>query len=50
MIYPCICKSTQQDKLHGKGRRVWNKTKPTDQYRCTVCKTEKLIKVEKEKE
>ena len=40
MILKCSCKNEHQDKLHGKGRRVHNKT-AKGSYRCTVCKTEK---------
>lgn len=39
MIVNCTCNHEAQDLLHGKGRRVANKTKQTnpDKYRCTVC-------------
>jgi len=45
-IKKCTCKHDGQDKLHGKGMRVHNKTKigkgSTEvKYRCTVCKTER---------
>jgi len=40
-IGTCICTHKQQDKLHGKFRRVMNKTKKLSGteylYRCTVC-------------
>lgn len=41
------CDHPGQDKLHGKGRRVFNRTKQTSKdsnvYRCTVCGKEKNI-------
>lgn len=40
-IKSCTCSNIQQDKIHGVGNRVFNKTakKSGDsvQYRCTVC-------------
>lgn len=41
MILPCTCIHAEQDKLHGKGRRVHNETKTS--ARCTVCKNEKPL-------
>lgn len=45
MIINCNCKHESQDKLHGKGRRVFNKTRKTAGttpiYRCSVCSKEK---------
>ena len=35
MIYPCKCNHEVQDKMYGKGRRVYNIGK-TDK-KCTVC-------------
>jgi len=35
MIYPCTCTHEYQDKLYGKGRRVYNIGK-THKH-CTVC-------------
>ena len=43
MIMKCSCKHKQQDKLHGKGNRVFNKTMKLNTYRCTVCLKEKMI-------
>ena len=46
MIHPCSkqCKSEFQDKLYGKGRRVFNQAKSgipgVTKLRCTVCKNE----------
>lgn len=40
MISTCTCTHKGQDKIHGKGRRVHNKTN-NEGYRCTVCKNEK---------
>jgi hypothetical protein len=41
MILKCDCNNLLQDKIHGKGKRVCNKTaKSTTTYRCTVCKKE----------
>ena len=34
-IFLCTCKHEGQDKIHGKGRRVFNEGKGT--YTCTVC-------------
>lgn len=43
MILRCVCSHEQQDQLHGKGMRVFNKCagKRVDIYRCTVCNAEK---------
>ena len=35
MILPCTCTHEAQDKIHGKGRRVWNVGKT--HRKCTVC-------------
>lgn len=49
IILSCKCPHDGQDKLHGKQRRVFNKTskdiagKPV--WRCTVCETEKTTEV-----
>ena len=37
-IKKCTCKSTFQDKLHGKGKRVHNELAHNKGLRCTVCK------------
>ena len=47
MVRKCTCASSQQDKLHGKGNRVHNRTKQANQeserrWRCTSCKKESL--------
>ena len=39
MISSCTCKHKEQDKLHGKGNRVFNQG--TKEYRCTVCGNKK---------
>lgn len=48
MISNCDCKNEQQDRLHGKGQRVFNKLAKSSadaQYgRCTVCNKEKVIR------
>ncbi len=39
-IQNCSCKSEQQDKLHGKSKRVWNPLQTKGKftgYKCTVC-------------
>jgi len=38
-IAPCTCKHEYQDKLYGKGMRVWTRggTVPQPQNTCTVC-------------
>ena len=33
----CSCKHEQQDKIHGKGNRVFNWSFKGDAGRCTVC-------------
>lgn len=52
MIVVCSepkCKSPEQDRLYGTGRRVHNETAKTTSsvgrvvVRCTVCKTEKEV-------
>lgn len=43
MIRQCKCEHKSQDKLHGKGNRVYNRCKDqgtTKVYRCTVCSKE----------
>ena len=35
----CFCKHEVQDKKHGKGIRIFNKT--TKGYRCTACGRDK---------
>ena len=43
-IKKCVCKNKGQDKLHGVGMRVMNKThkdKAGTSHRCTVCGVEK---------
>ncbi len=45
MISNCTCEHEAQDRIHGKGKRVFNSTLkgkagPTV-YRCTVCLKEK---------
>jgi hypothetical protein len=45
MILGCKCKHDEQDRLHGKGKRVHNKTLKGSKmnkatYRCTVCVSE----------
>jgi hypothetical protein len=42
MILSCICESAAQDKLNGRGKRVYNQKKRVpgiskDSYSCTVC-------------
>lgn len=38
MILNCNCKNEYQDKQHGKGKRIFNEMKKTDNlYKCTVC-------------
>ena len=41
MILKCTCKHKEQDELHGKGKRVFNKT--TNGYKCTVCLRETKV-------
>lgn len=36
-IRKCSCSNVMQDKLHGAGRRVMNKTAQSGVWRCTVC-------------
>jgi hypothetical protein len=40
MILNCKCNHVSQDTIHGKSKRVHNKT-GKDTYRCTVCGNEK---------
>ncbi len=49
MIIKHTCSHKGQDKLHGKGMRVFNKTEKSkrndvDVYRCTVCLAEIEVK------
>lgn len=40
IIKECSCEHEEQDKLHGKGKRVFNvlqKDKNSNNARCTVC-------------
>ena len=38
----CTCEHGFQDSEYGKGKRVFNKvTKDEDNWRCTVCKSER---------
>lgn len=46
IILYCSCSNKEQDTIHGPGRRVFNKTKTLNEWRCTVCKA---VKVEKPK-
>ena len=39
-ILKCTCTHPDQDRLHGKGYRVHNRTKEA-KYRCTVCLKER---------
>lgn len=44
MILKCSCQHAAQDKLHGPGRRVHNKSKDGSggiKWRCTICKKER---------
>lgn len=41
MIANCTCSHEYQDKLYGKGKRVFNAGKAV--YRCTVCKSVKPL-------
>lgn len=47
IIKQCTYSNEGQDKLHGKGKRVWNETKKGNDkqkvYRCTVCNQEKMF-------
>ena len=36
-IMACDCQHESQDKLYGKGMRLWNQLGDSDSYRCTVC-------------
>ena len=42
-VMACNCVNQHQDKIHGVGKRVFNRTAKTDgkTYRCTVCSTER---------
>jgi hypothetical protein len=55
VIFPCQCSHEYQDKLYGKGRRVWNGMGLLGKsgIRCTVCGAENknvVVKEEKKKE
>ena len=45
MILSCTCIHPDQDKLHGRGKRVHNQMQRSGggaiKYRCTVCKNER---------
>jgi len=52
MKYNCTCKHEGQDKLHGKGTRIFNAAFGKggafrDRYRCTVCLSLKTIHKDK---
>ena len=43
-ILKCVCHHDAQDKLHGKGMRVFNRIRPKERdnrFRCTVCLRER---------
>lgn len=44
-VLDCNCPNEQQDKIHGKNRRVHNKIKRDNPitFRCTVCSNEKSV-------
>lgn len=47
MIIKCVCVHEGQDKLHGKGMRVYNPGKDAGggvKWRCTVCQKETTVK------
>lgn len=50
MIMPCKCPHEGQDKLNGKGQRVFTEKGQTKgdkvEYKCTVCGTTKLAKTQ----
>lgn len=50
MIATCTCSHEEQDKLYGKGRRVFNPMglKGKSGGRCTVCKREDASLISKE--
>lgn len=42
MIHKCNCKHKEQDRMHGQGNRIMNRTgklQRNDEARCTVCST-----------
>jgi hypothetical protein len=41
MIQKCSCEHVVQDRIYGKGKRVFNKTGRDEVYRCTVCLAER---------
>lgn len=49
MIYPCTCANEFQDKMYGKGKRVWNPMgfHGTAGIRCTSCGKENKTVVSK---
>lgn len=42
-VMTCSCDNPGQNKLHGKGQRVFNEVKTNNgiEYRCTVCGAKK---------
>ena len=48
VILHCSCPHKGQDIIHGSGRRVFNKTKSLNEWRCTVCKATKVEKLKGE--
>jgi hypothetical protein len=50
MILSCSCQHEVQDKLHGKGKRVFNPMgmQGKSGYRCSVCKSVNKSSVDKE--
>lgn len=49
MIMTCKCENEYQDKIHGKGRRVFNEMKEKPKHRCTSCRDIKSGESKKEK-
>ena len=39
-IITCKCNSEYQDKTYGEQKRIHNKMKDSNKYRCTVCGNE----------
>ncbi|KKN86861.1 hypothetical protein LCGC14_0264200 [marine sediment metagenome] len=37
MIMKCTCPHVSQDRLHGKGNRVFAGPTKDNMYRCTIC-------------
>lgn len=49
VIQRCSCKHEHQDKYYGSGMRVYNTLKiGSNKARCSVCKTEKTVLIDKE--